>query len=75
VPLDTTDSGTCDPTLGCESAGGDPEVGAVLPTTLSLPTSQAASFALIALIVLLVVGLVVVPAFAWRYFSSKRAPS
>ncbi len=75
VPVDTSNGGTCDPTLGCESAGGAPEVGAVLPTTLALPTSQANSFALILLVVLLVVGLVVVPAFAWRHFSSKRATS
>jgi phosphate transport system substrate-binding protein len=71
VPLDTT--ATCDPNLGCESAGGDPQVGAVLPTTLSLQTSQATSFALILLIAILVIALVLAPALAWRYFSSKAA--
>jgi putative copper export protein len=40
-----------------------------------MPTSQVTSFGLILLIVLLVIALVVVPAFAWRYFATKRMPT
>ena len=75
VPVDTTPSGGCDPTVGCDPSVGGPEVGGPLPTTLSMPTSQVTSFGLILLIVLLVIALVVVPAFAWRYFATKRMPT
>jgi putative copper export protein len=50
-------------------------VGGVLPTTLPLPSSQVTSFGMILLIVLLVLAMIIVPALAWRYFSTKRMPT
>jgi hypothetical protein len=87
VPGDTTpgvvdpgvvDPGTqCDPDLGCETAGGviggDVQVGPVTPTTLNLPTSQVTSFVLVLLVIALLLGAVLVPAYAWRWFSSRKA--
>jgi hypothetical protein len=87
VPVETTpggvvdpvvDPGTqCDPDLGCETAGGgltggDVQVGPVTPTTLALPTSQVTSFVLVLLVIVLLLAAVLVPAFAWRWFSSRK---
>lgn len=84
VPVDpgsggVVDPGTqCDPDLGCETAGGgvpggEVQVGPVTPTTLNLPTGQVTSFVLVLLVIALLLGAVLVPAYAWRWFSSRKA--
>ena len=68
----------CDPDLGCDNtggelAGGGVQVGPVTPTTLDLPTGQVTSFVLVLLVIALLLAAVLVPAYAWRWFASRRA--
>ena len=55
-----------------EFAGG-PDVAGATPTTLGLSSSLGTSFALVALVILLVLALVLGPALAWRHFSRRDA--
>ena len=76
------DNSNCDPDTGvCSASSGDPTapaaasansaIGPVMATTLD-QSSDTGKLALMILIVLLVVGLVLVPALAWRHFSSPQ---
>ena len=77
---------TCDPAVtDCSGvASGAPlgngqasavPVGAVLPTTLSQSGGWGSSLVLMLLVIALTLGLVLVPALAWRYFSQKAPAS
>jgi phosphate transport system substrate-binding protein len=76
--------GSCDPDTGlCEdaatSSGGDEAaiavpVGPATPVTLDQGGGWGAAQTLIVLVTLLVLALVLAPAFAWRYFS-QRGPT
>lgn len=69
------DTGLCGPAVVTDASGnpatGAP-VGAITPTTLDQTSGWGSSQALIVVIALLVLGLVLGPAFAWRYFSRKE---
>ncbi len=68
------DTGACgSATAGAASAlAAAATVGAVLPTTLSQDSGWGSSVVLMLLVVLLTLGVVLAPAFAWRYFSAKE---
>jgi phosphate ABC transporter phosphate-binding protein len=81
-PVAQVDPAACDADLG--TCGGTAAAGTgtaaaasaapVLATTLDQATSWGSSKTLVALVILLALGLVLIPAVAWRYFSGT-APS
>ena len=73
------DTGICGPTAasqqsaGVVTAGG--QVGAVIPTTLDQDSGWGSSQTLMLVVVLLTLGLVFVPAYAWRKLAAATANS
>jgi phosphate transport system substrate-binding protein len=67
------DTGVCGDGTGQQTAGpsAGAAVGAITTTTLSKGSGWDASLALVLLIVILTVGVVLVPALAWGYFSGR----
>jgi hypothetical protein len=61
-------AGGAAPAAGGATAGG-PAVGGVLPTTLDQGAGSSASLPLVLFILFLVLGMIIGPALAWRYFS------
>ena len=82
LTVGAADNSNCDPDTGvCAASSGDPTspaaasansaTGPVIATTLD-QSSDTGKLALMILIVLLILGLVLVPALAWRHFSSPQ---
>jgi hypothetical protein len=64
--------GSTDASGGGQTAGGLP-VGGVTSSVLPTNRNSGTPIALVMLLVLLTVGLVVAPAWAWRYLSQLRS--
>ncbi|TPW09430.1 MAG: hypothetical protein FD127_4146, partial [Acidimicrobiaceae bacterium] len=67
------DTGVCAGDAAAQSAG-QASAGPVIATTLDQSSGWGTSLALMILVTMLTIGLVLVPALAWRYFAVAGQP-